>query len=402
MPLAGRNQRALLTLLLLRANEAVSAERLVDQLWGEHPPRTATTSLQNTVSQLRKLLGPGLLHTRPTGYLLEVDGDQLDLARFEQLVRRARDAAEPADRALLLREALALWRGLAAGRHGAGDVRASRDPSSRRPSPRCARGPDRRGPRVRGGRAARGGDRGARPCSPAPRASAGALDAGAVPIGSPGRSAGGLPRGAAHARRGARDRARARSYRRCTAPSSVRSARSSASPRRRSRITTTRCFVPSPPAGSCRCSVPESAVSPATSWRCCWRNGSSSATARAAWRMSRRRWQPGTASGPCTTSCTSRSTATSSRRSLHPWLAGLPPLLRQPAAAAAADRLDRASTPASSARSTRPARSSTSSSTSPPAATAASSSTSSRTARRAWSRSRTPTRVWRSTSAAFC
>ena len=94
VPLSGRNQRALLTLLLLRANEAVSAERLVDQLWGEHPPRTATTSLQNTVSQLRKLLGPGLLHTRPTGYLLEVDGAQLDLARFEQLVRKARDATE--------------------------------------------------------------------------------------------------------------------------------------------------------------------------------------------------------------------------------------------------------------------------------------------------------------------
>jgi DNA-binding SARP family transcriptional activator len=111
VPLGGRNQRALLTLLLLRANEAVSAERLVDQLWGEHPPRTATTSLQNTVSQLRKLLGPGLLHTRPTGYLLEVDGAQLDLACFDQLVRKARDAAEPAERALLLREALALWRG---------------------------------------------------------------------------------------------------------------------------------------------------------------------------------------------------------------------------------------------------------------------------------------------------
>jgi DNA-binding SARP family transcriptional activator len=111
VPLAGRNQRALLTLLLLHANEAVSAERLVDQLWGEHPPRTATTSLQNTVSQLRKLLGPGLLHTRPTGYLLEVDGDQLDLARFEHLVLKARDAAEPSDRALLLRDALALWRG---------------------------------------------------------------------------------------------------------------------------------------------------------------------------------------------------------------------------------------------------------------------------------------------------
>ena len=111
LPLGGRNQRALLTLLLLRANEAVSAERLVDQLWGEHPPRTATTSLQNTVSQLRKLLGPGLLHTRPTGYLLEVDGAQLDLARFEQLVRKARDATESPDRAALLRDALALWRG---------------------------------------------------------------------------------------------------------------------------------------------------------------------------------------------------------------------------------------------------------------------------------------------------
>ena len=111
VPLGGRNQRALLTLLLLRANEAVSAERLVDQLWGEHPPRTAMTSLQNTVSQLRKLLGPGLLHTRPTGYLLEVDGGQLDLACFDRLVRKARDAAEPPERALLLREALALWRG---------------------------------------------------------------------------------------------------------------------------------------------------------------------------------------------------------------------------------------------------------------------------------------------------
>jgi DNA-binding SARP family transcriptional activator len=110
VPLSGRNQRALLTLLLLRANEAVSAERLVDQLWGENPPRTATTSLQNAVSQLRKLLGPGLLHTRPAGYLLEVDAGQLDLARFEQLVQAAREAESP-ERARLLREALALWRG---------------------------------------------------------------------------------------------------------------------------------------------------------------------------------------------------------------------------------------------------------------------------------------------------
>ena len=108
--LGGRNQRALLTLLLLRPNEAVSIERLVDALWGDHAPRTATTSLQNAVSQLRKLLGPGVLHTRSSGYVLELDEGQLDLARFERLVRDAR-TAEPALRAALLRDALELWRG---------------------------------------------------------------------------------------------------------------------------------------------------------------------------------------------------------------------------------------------------------------------------------------------------
>ena len=108
--LGGRNQRALLALLLLRANEAVSTERLVDQMWGEHPPRTATTSLQNSVSQLRKLLGPGLLLTRPTGYVLELDGAQFDLSCFERLVNEAR-SAPPDQKALLLREALGLWRG---------------------------------------------------------------------------------------------------------------------------------------------------------------------------------------------------------------------------------------------------------------------------------------------------
>ena len=112
LPLAGRNQRALLTLLLLRANEHTSTDRLVDQLWGEDPPRTATTSLQNSVVQLRKLLGPGVLHTKPGGYVLELDRGQLDLARFEDLVRASR-SAEDGERARLLREALALWRGRA-------------------------------------------------------------------------------------------------------------------------------------------------------------------------------------------------------------------------------------------------------------------------------------------------
>ena len=66
----GQKQRALLALLLLDAGRVVSVDRLVDALWGERPPRTAPTSLQNFVSQLRKSLGADVLVTRPPGYLL--------------------------------------------------------------------------------------------------------------------------------------------------------------------------------------------------------------------------------------------------------------------------------------------------------------------------------------------
>src|SRR2546421_12144921 len=70
LPLTGQKQRALLALLLLDANRVVSTDRLVDALWGEQPPRTAATSLQNLVSQLRKLLGSDVLVTKPHGYPL--------------------------------------------------------------------------------------------------------------------------------------------------------------------------------------------------------------------------------------------------------------------------------------------------------------------------------------------
>jgi DNA-binding SARP family transcriptional activator len=108
--LGGPKQRALLAYLLLRRGQVVSTDRLVDELWGEQPPRTATTSLQNLVSQLRKSLGPEVLVTRPPGYVLHVDEADLDLARFERLVAEARET-EADDRARLLREALALWTG---------------------------------------------------------------------------------------------------------------------------------------------------------------------------------------------------------------------------------------------------------------------------------------------------
>ena len=110
LPLGGQKQRALLALLLLHAGEALSADRIVDELWGEHPPRTATTSLQNFVSQLRKLVGSDVLVTKAHGYALRVEPDQLDVTRFERLVAEARRSA-PDDRARLLREALSLWRG---------------------------------------------------------------------------------------------------------------------------------------------------------------------------------------------------------------------------------------------------------------------------------------------------
>src|SRR5215203_4378455 len=86
--LSGQRQRAVLALLLLNANHVVPTERLVDELWGENPPRTAVTSLQNALVQLRKVLGGDAVETRAPGYVLRVDPDHFDLARFERLLAR--------------------------------------------------------------------------------------------------------------------------------------------------------------------------------------------------------------------------------------------------------------------------------------------------------------------------
>jgi DNA-binding SARP family transcriptional activator len=110
LPLGGRNQRAVLALLLLNVDEVVSTDRMIDALWGEQPPRTAPTSLQNTVSRLRKLLGPDRLVTKPPGYVLRLQEDRLDVERVRQLADEAR-AMDASDRAKLLREAESLWRG---------------------------------------------------------------------------------------------------------------------------------------------------------------------------------------------------------------------------------------------------------------------------------------------------
>jgi len=109
--LGGQKQRAVLALLLLEAPRPVSTDRLAEALWGEQPPRTAATSLQNFVSQLRKTLGADVLVTKPPGYALDIRPEQLDLDRFRLLVERARATLDPAKRAEELGEALALQRG---------------------------------------------------------------------------------------------------------------------------------------------------------------------------------------------------------------------------------------------------------------------------------------------------
>nr|QRV62354.1 SARP family regulator [Verrucosispora sp.] len=121
LPLGGFNQRAVLGLLLLHANNTVAASRLIKGLWGDTPPATARKMLQNYVSRLRSLLAASaqgerapVLLTSPPGYLLRVPAESVDLIRFERLVERGNAEAHSGGTeaaARTLREALALWRG---------------------------------------------------------------------------------------------------------------------------------------------------------------------------------------------------------------------------------------------------------------------------------------------------
>lgn len=114
LSLGGTRQRAVLAILLLHRGEVVSVDRVVDELWGERPPDTATKTVQVYVSRLRKELGEGVLVTRGGGYVLEVDADQVDAYRFELLAGAGREALDRGDAnsaAQTLREALDLWRG---------------------------------------------------------------------------------------------------------------------------------------------------------------------------------------------------------------------------------------------------------------------------------------------------
>lgn len=110
-------QRVLLAVLLLHANHAVSADVLVEALWGSEPPPSARAAMRNYVKRLRKALGDGGHHvigSVPGGYLVRVAASDLDVTRFEEQERAGREAAAAGDldrAAGLLRAALALWRG---------------------------------------------------------------------------------------------------------------------------------------------------------------------------------------------------------------------------------------------------------------------------------------------------
>jgi class 3 adenylate cyclase/tetratricopeptide (TPR) repeat protein len=112
LKLGGAKPRHLIALLVLHLGETVSVDRLIDALWGERPPGSAPHAVEVYVSQLRKELGPALL-TRPPGYALVLEADQVDLTRFERRVAEGRALSErdPQRASGILREALELWRG---------------------------------------------------------------------------------------------------------------------------------------------------------------------------------------------------------------------------------------------------------------------------------------------------
>ena len=105
--LGGAKQQTLLAILLLNANEVVASDRLIDALWEEEAPETGRKALQVYVSQLRKAIGKDRLQTKPPGYALMVERDELDVERFQRLADSGQFEA-----------ALSLWRGPALSQFG--------------------------------------------------------------------------------------------------------------------------------------------------------------------------------------------------------------------------------------------------------------------------------------------
>ena len=93
LALGGSKQRSVVALLALKANTTLSADELIDALWGDDPPATAAKNIQQYVWRLRKAFGEGRAEaeilTRGRGYELRLAGEAVDALRFEQLVEEA-------------------------------------------------------------------------------------------------------------------------------------------------------------------------------------------------------------------------------------------------------------------------------------------------------------------------
>ncbi|WP_271219160.1 AfsR/SARP family transcriptional regulator [Streptosporangium carneum] len=111
-PVSSGKIRTLLASLLLRPNQVVSVDQLVERLWEERSPRDPRRVVQTTVVRLRQTPGLGeLVLTRPGGYVARLEEHQLDLLEFLRLTEAAEAAADPEEESRILRRALALWRG---------------------------------------------------------------------------------------------------------------------------------------------------------------------------------------------------------------------------------------------------------------------------------------------------
>lgn len=114
MDLGEPQQRLVLAILIVHAGELVSTDRLVDGIWGDIPPGSARKIVQGYVSGLRRALGSNdLIESRAPGYRLSMEHCDVDANRFADLIAAADGevAADPEDARVVLREALALWRG---------------------------------------------------------------------------------------------------------------------------------------------------------------------------------------------------------------------------------------------------------------------------------------------------
>ena len=121
LTVASGRQLAVLAFLLIHANRVVSAERIVDELWGDEPPESGVKTVAFHVSRLRDALEPGrprgkpngILATEPAGYVLRVGPVGIDAVRFERLISEGRAllADDPETARDRLDGALALWRG---------------------------------------------------------------------------------------------------------------------------------------------------------------------------------------------------------------------------------------------------------------------------------------------------